>query len=89
MRFGAKYGQGIGIQGQSYAIPTTGSSRLMSNAIDEFIEYARQHPDKRFLVTAIGCGNAGYEPRYVARLFHDAADVQNVCLPRAFWKYLA
>ena len=89
MRFGAKYGQGIGIQGQSYAIPTTGSSYLMERAINEFLEYAQLHPDKRFLVTAIGCGNAGYEPRCVARLFRDAVDVQNICLPRTFWKYIA
>jgi hypothetical protein len=89
MRFGANYGQGMGIQGQSYAIPTTGSIHLMKRAIYEFLEYARQHPDKRFLVTAIGCGNAGYEPGYVACLFHDAVDVQNICLPRIFWKYIA
>ena len=89
MRFGAKYGQGKGIQGQSYAIPTTGTTYLMERAINEFLEYARLNPDKRFLVTAIGCGNAGYEPRYVARLFHDAVDIQNICLPRTFWKYIA
>ena len=86
MRFGANYGQGMGIQGQSYAIPTTGSIHLMKRAIYEFLEYARQHPDKRFLVTAIGCGNAGYEPGFVACLFHDAVDVQNICLPRIFCK---
>ena len=87
-RFGAQYGKGIGIQGQSYAIPTTGLPQIMAGAIQEFIEYARQHPEKRFLVTPIGCGNAGYEPRLIAPIFRNAVDVQNICLPESFWKYL-
>lgn len=87
-RFGARYGQGVGIQGQSYAIPTTGLPQIMAGAIQMFIEYARTHSDKRFLVTPIGCGNAGYEPQLVAHLFRDAVDVQNICLPESFWKYL-
>ena len=87
-RFGAQYGKGIGIQGQSYAIPTTGLPQIMAGAIQEFIEYARQHPEKRFLVTPSGCGNAGYEPRLIAPIFRNAVDVQNICLPESFWKYL-
>jgi len=87
-RFGAQYGKGIGIQGQSYAIPTTGLPQIMAGAIQEFIEYARQHPEKRFLVTPIGCGNAGYEPRLIAPIFKNAVDVQNICLPKSFWNYL-
>lgn len=87
-RFGAQYGKGIGIKGQSYAIPTTGLPQIMAGAIQEFIEYARQHPEKRFLVTPIGCGNAGYEPRLIAPIFRNAVDVQNICLPESFWKYL-
>lgn len=87
-RFGAQYGKGIGIQGQSYAIPTTGLPQIMAGAIQEFIEYARQHPEKRFLVTPIGCGNAGYEPRLIAPIFNNAVDVQNICLPESFWNYL-
>ncbi len=88
-RFGAQYGKGIGIQGQSYAIPTTGLPQIMAGAIQEFIEYARQHPEKRFLVTPIGCGNAGYEPHLIAPMFRNAVDVENICLPKSFWNYLA
>ena len=87
-RFGAQYGKGIGIQGQSYAIPTTGMPQIMAGAIQEFIAYARQHPGKRFLVTPIGCGNAGYEPHLVAPLFRDAVNVLNICLPQSFWNHL-
>lgn len=88
-RFGAQYGKGIGIQGQSYAIPTTGLPQIMASAIQEFIEYARQHPETRFLVTPIGCGNAGYEPHLIAPMFRNAVDVENICLPKSFWNYLA
>lgn len=89
MRFGAQYGKGIGIQGQSYAIPTTGLPQIMASAIQEFIKYARQHPETRFLVTPIGCGNAGYEPHLIAPMFRNAVDVENICLPKSFWNYLA
>ncbi|WP_157639808.1 DUF4326 domain-containing protein [Burkholderia ubonensis] len=40
--------------------------------IDEFIEYAKAHPDERFFVTRVGCGLAGYEDKEVAPLFASA-----------------
>lgn len=87
--FGALMGIGEGMQGKSYAIPTTGcSKREMAEAVERFIVYASQHPTLHFLVTAIGCGHAGYEPREMAALFIEALPLDNVSLPAVFWRYL-
>ncbi len=88
MKFGAQFGKGEGVQGQSYAIPTTGSTPEMIAAVDRFIAYARNNPDKRFLVTAIGCGHAGYTEREVAPMFIGAKNVANICLPQSFWNVI-
>ncbi len=86
-KFGAVWGQGVGIQGQSYAIPTMqGGVETIAPYVDEFIEYARNHPEKKFLVTEIGCGIAGFTPEEIAPLFAAAVDVGNISLPRRFWK---
>ena len=88
-RFGAIWGQADGIQGQSYAIPTDGVTyRMLMSYVYEFIEYARSHPDKKFLLTRIGCGAAGYNSAQVAPLFPKAVLIPNILLPRDFWKYL-
>ena len=86
--FGAIVGQGEGPQGQSYAIPTTGDHILFAQAVRRFICYAAEHPDKRFLVTRVGCGNAGYDARMVARLFVGAIRQENISLPEDFWRHL-
>lgn len=86
--FGAIVGQGEGMQGQSYAIPTTGDYGQFALAVRRFIDYAAQHTDQRFLVTRVGCGNAGYDMHDVASMFIDAIRVENICLPEDFWKVL-
>ena len=86
--FGAIVGQGEGPQGQSYAIPTTGDFFLFAQAVQRFICYAVEHPDKRFLVTQVGCGNAGYDARRVTPLFVDAIRQENISLPEDFWRHL-
>ena len=84
-RFGAVWGQGVGLQGQSYAIPTMqGGVETIAPYVDEFIEFAKSHPDMTFLVTPIGCGIAGFTPRELAPLFVRAVDVENVLLPKSF-----
>ena len=89
-KFGAVWGQGVGMQGQSYAIPTMqGGVETIAPYVDEFIEYAMNHPDKRFLVTEIGCGIAGFVPEEIAPLFAKAVDVENITLPQRFWEVLA
>ena len=84
-KFGAIMGQGEGLQGQSYAIPTMEGIDSMRKAIDRFIEYAKEHPELTFLVTRIGCGIAGYKEEEVAPLFAEAKDISNIYLPREFW----
>jgi hypothetical protein len=88
-RFDAIYGQPEGIQGSSYAIPTDGVMYYdLKSHILRFIEYAREHPDKKFLLTKIGCGTAGYDVTQIAPFFRDAIDLSNVMLPLEFWKLL-
>lgn len=84
-KFGAIMGQGEGLQGQSYAIPTMEGIDSMRKAIERFIEYAKEHPELTFLVTRIGCGIAGYKEEEVAPLFADAKDISNIYLPSGFW----
>ena len=80
-RFGAVWGQGVGLQGQSYAIPTMqGGVETIQPYVDEFIEFAKQHPQLKFLVTEIGCGIAGFSPSEIAPLFEQAGEVKNIYL---------
>lgn len=89
VRFGAQYGVAEGLQGQSYAIPTVGCQyRETALAIQRFICFAKANPNLKFLVTPIGCGNGGWQPNDMARLFIDAMGVGNICLPRVFWQNL-
>lgn len=84
-RFGAVWGQGVGLQGQCYAIPTMhGGVDVIKPYVDEFISFARQHPEYLFLVTKIGCGIAGFRDEDIAPLFASAIDVENVILPESF-----
>jgi len=84
-RFGAVWGQGVGLQGQTYAIPTMqGGVETIKPYTDEFIAFAKQHPEMKFIVTKIGCGIAGFATEEIAPLFADALDVENVILPREF-----
>ena len=86
-RFGATYGQPEGPQGQSYAIPTDGVLYYdLKSYVLKFIEYARQHPHQKFLLTKIGCGTAGYDVTQIAPFFRDAVNVPNILLPLEFWK---
>lgn len=89
LNFGAEMGNGVGIQGQSYAIPTMqGGVETIKPYVDEFIAYASQHPELHFLVTPIGCGIAGFQPSDIAPLFTAAKDIDNISLPQIFWDML-
>lgn len=84
-RFGAKWGQGVGVQGQCYAIPTMqGGVDTIKPYVDEFIEFAQNHQEYKFFVTRIGCGIAGFSPQEIAPLFMEAIDLPNVILPKVF-----
>ena len=83
--FGAIWGQGVGLQGQSYGIPTMhGGVDAIKPFVDDFISFARQHPELFFYVTRIGCGIAGFQDKEIAPLFADARGIRNICLPKTF-----
>ena len=88
-KFGAIWGQGVGLQGQSYGIPTMqGGVDTIKPYVDEFIEFAKTHPQLKFLVTEIGCGIAGFSVEEIAPLFKQAIEVENIYLPERFWLVL-
>ncbi len=88
-KFGAIWGQGVGLQGQSYGIPTMqGGVDTIKPYVDEFIEFAKTHPQLKFLVTEIGCGIAGFSVEEIAPLFEQAIEVENIYLPERFWMIL-
>lgn len=89
LRFGAVMGNGVGMQGSSYAIPTMqGGTETIRPYVNDFIAYAKEHPELTFLVTPIGCGIAGFEPEDIAPLFEEASNVENIWLPKSFWEVL-
>lgn len=87
---GAVYGQGMGLQGSSYGIPTKDEYlktlpliRIQLH-VQEFLRFAASNPDLTFQVTPIGCGLAGYQPKDIAWMFR--GHTQNVQLPIEFKK---
>lgn len=88
--FGAIWGQGTGLQGKSYAIPTMqGDVETIKPYVDGFITFAKKHPELRFLVTRIGCGIAGFTDKEIAPLFLDTIHEENINLPEEFWTELS
>lgn len=84
-KFGAIMGQGVGLQGQSYAIPTMqGGVETIKPYVDQFIDFARECDQNTFYVTRIGCGIAGFADEQIAPLFDEAYDLYNVRLPKSF-----
>ena len=84
-QFGAVMGCGVGLRGQSYAIPTMqGGVETIKPYVDDFITFAKAHPELFFYVTRIGCGIAGFRDREIAPLFAEAVGVENICLPETF-----
>ena len=75
---GAIYGQGVGIQGDSYAIPTkdehlnTLPLDVISAHVEQFLVFAEHHPELTFQVTRVGCGLAGYTDEDIAPMFDGA-----------------
>lgn len=86
--FGAEWGVGEGLTGRTYALPTMEGVASLKAAVNHFIACAKQHPELTFLVTAVGCGIAGYTPSEVAPLFKEATSQENVFLPQVFWEFL-
>jgi hypothetical protein len=72
---GAIYGQGIGLQGTSYGIPTkdrqieTLPLSEIRRHVNDFIVFAKSRPDLTFDITPIGCGLAGYKRAQIKPMF--------------------
>lgn len=89
---GAIYGQGEGLQGQSYGIPTKDENirtlplPRIAEAVEKFKAFAAAHPELNFQVTPIGCGLAGYKPEQIAPFFRGAP--ANCVMPDEFKRVL-
>jgi hypothetical protein len=89
---GAIYGQGIGLQGNSYAIPTKDGNLktldlfTINNYVNDFLLFAANTPDKHYEVTNIGCGLAGYNFKDIAPMFKNRTS--NVHLSNDFMNEL-
>ena len=87
---GAEIGNGVGMQGDSYAIPTLDGEfrklplKVIAEHVGAFLWFAAMHPEWTFNVVAIGCGIAGFSPTEIAPMFKDATS--NVILPAEFTK---
>lgn len=95
MNLGAVYGKAFGLQGKTFAIPTVDYTRSgkmsideIKKYVDEFLDFTIKNKDKKFLVTEIGCGIAGFKVSEIAPLFRKALEYSNVYLPERFINYL-
>lgn len=95
MNWGAIYGKAFGLQGKTFAIPTVDYTRSgkmsvdeIKRYVDEFLDFTVKNKDKKFLVTEIGCGIAGFKVSEIAPLFRKALEYSNVYLPERFINYL-
>lgn len=96
LQWGAKMGQ-YGFNGQTYGIPTK-NNRIRTLPLDkiqlhvnDFLALAFSHQEYEFLVSKIGCGLAGYQPKDIAPLFKTVKTTgvfENVILPEEFYKYI-
>ena len=97
MNWGAIYGQAFGLQGKTFAIPTIDytkngkmSIETIKEYVDRFLDFAKENKDKKFLVTEIGCGIAGFKVSDIAPLFKEALkdEFDNIYLHQSFIDYL-
>ncbi len=94
---GAILGQGVGLQGNSYAIPTKETPRRsldlvsINKFVADFLNYAYWTTDNTYNVTAIGCGLAGWTPEQIAPMFRlckNGIHLPNVKLPDVFLPFI-
>lgn len=72
---GAVYGQGEGLQGSSYGIPTKNENlrplpiEEIAKGVKRFVEFTRQNPQLEFDITPVGTGFAGFPRSTMRELF--------------------
>lgn len=82
---GAIMSNGVGLQGNSYAIPTKDKNfkvlplSEIKKYIDEFLVFAKEHQEMQFNVVAVGCGLAGYKAKDIAHMFKDRSENIKLC----------
>lgn len=88
--FGLAEGVGVGRSGRSYGFPTLNEDftkrtlpQIRDSVIDLY-EYAKQNPQKTFLVTKVGCGIAGFTTEEIRDCLVDYDKPENVVLPKEF-----
>lgn len=87
---GAIQGQGIGLQGASYAIPTKSTPWktlplcTIEQYVKQFLNFALTRSTETFYVTKIGCGLAGYNEEDISPMFANAPE--NCILPTGWRK---
>ena len=87
--YGAKIGVSEGLMEQSYALPSvTGHLYEFKNHIDNFISFAKKHPEREFVLTRVGCGSAFWSDKDIAPLFKKAVNLPNVYFPLEWQKVL-
>jgi hypothetical protein len=89
-KFGAKYGVGIGMTGQAYALPTKDKNintlplSHIKKYVDDLLTFVLNHPSNHFIITRVGCGKAGYSDKDIGPLFKKFIGLTNVSLPKSF-----
>lgn len=95
INFGAQFGIGVGLVGQSYALPTKDVHihTLPLLCIQEYVNGLHgcvlEHPELIFYVTKVGCGLAGLTVNVIAPLFNNMmldTDIHNVYYPIEFYQ---
>ena len=94
-KFGAVYGKGVGLHGNSYALPTKDNNistlpiDKIGAYVDELFDFATTNHTLQFLITEVGCGLAGYTAVDIAPLFNKFIVIPNCTLPQSFLDILA
>ena len=84
--FGTLCGEGIGLFGQSYAIPKMqGPLGTIKPYVDDFIKFVQKHLELTFKLTRIDCEVAGLSDKETAPHFDNAIELRNIYLPKSFW----
>lgn len=90
-KFGAMYGKGVGLFGQSYAFPTLDHklrpllSVVLKAHVGLLYSVAISRPELTFLVTKVGCGLAGFPEKFMQDTFASGGPTpNNVVLPEGW-----
>ena len=82
--------EGPSRNGRGYAIPTQSERGALTLSqvkryVDQFLQYAKENKNQKFLVTKLGTGIAGFRLEDIAPLFAEAESHGNIYLPKEFW----